>query len=758
MDKHRVAESESSDKKMVSKKRLPGKKEQARETDSPLLGPGALALLTLVAGPLISGPAAASVFVRIGRKKTGWLTALGGVLVGLTASICLVLWPVKWYWSSLALLAVHIGCAAILFYVMRTLYVRLPELYQTDFSSKCKQEKQYLLVGMLGGTVMCFLLGTAATIFFLLGSDWMFATFMPVASSDEQTLAFFFVALFCLASSGCIAGGYMGKQGLKVTPIQMFLLASTLIWVSLNWLLALELIIAIPGFQAGQAAGAKRAAAWFPFITGNLLVGIWWTPFIFSYIIKPFTLRAKLLRIIQVPVIHLSAGISLAILIGYSNNIFHASGRYFERQAQMPAALWCYEQGLKRNPSAASASYLQYRVALLAHKLGDRERAQQGFRNVVSKYTFDDKLVKKSNRFLDNMSRNNAEQKRVVLPGIEAHIAYKGSYCVPNSLAQVMRFWGSSIDAREIGSRITGLSRGTMIVDQAWYAEQEGFQHDFLPNASIDDIKAAIDAGFPVMVYVPSHVFTIVGYDDVLDTFVTYDVATSDVWVDYLQKDFVKSWKRQGTTLVLAYPPESENLIPKDIKHRLVDMSEGYLHYHLHNTESPESYSSSTHLLQAAGKNEAFFIPLTVLYKDFPGLRPVLDERFSKDATANAIVDFFSSDFDEGIHLWGQYHDEDRSKADQVLEYGLNYLVGQRELTLAQDLIASIEEQGPISDKTKNTRGMIDMALGDFESGVHRLNEGGDSDYNFYLALADLQLDNSQAAIGNLVKTVDDCT
>lgn len=731
---------------------------QDREADCPLLGPGALALLTLVAGPMISGPAVGSVLIRLGRRRAGQLCALGMVVAGLAITLFLLLWPVKWFWSSLAMLAVHLGSAAVLYYSMRTLQGRLPELYRTDFNAKRRQERPYILAGMIGGMVLCSFLGVAATILFLLGSDRMFATLMPVAFSDGQALTFFFIALFCLTTSGCIAGGYLGRHSLKITPLQSLLLAAILIWVSLTWLLALEIVIAVPGFQSGLSANTKWNAAWLPFTLGNLLIGLWWAPFLFSYVIRPDRFRDQFLRALQVPVIHLAAGLVLAIAIGYSGNIFHAAGRYLERQARIPAALWCYEQGLKKDLSAASASSMQYRVALLAHKLGDREQAMAGFRKVVAKYTFDEDLVERANRFLDNMARNNHGQRRVVLPGVEAHIAYKGSYCVPNSLALVMRFWGADIDARDIGRTITGLSRGTMIVDQAWYAEQQGFRHDFLPNASIDDIKASIDAGFPVMVYVPAHVFVIVGYDDILDTFVTYDVATNDVWVDYIQKDFIKSWKRQGSTLVLAYPAGQETRIPAGIRQRLLDLSDGYLHYHLHHTDSPESYASSTHLLEAAGKNETFFLPLTVLYNDFPGLRPLLYDRFSKDKVAGSIYDFYSSDFDEGIHLWGQYHDKDSADEDSVLEYSLAYLIGERQLPLAQELIETIEDQGQISDTTRKTVGMISMALGDFESGVYRLNESEEKDLDFYLALAELELDNSQAAVSALVRTVDGCT
>lgn len=112
-------------------------------------------------------------------------------------------------------------------------------------------------------------------------------------------------------------------------------------------------------------------------------------------------------------------------------------------------------------------------------------------------------------------------------------------YCVPDSLALVMRYWGKDVSAGAIGRRITGLGKGTIVVDQRWFAEQQGLRHDFLPLAGIEDIRRCIDAGLPVLVYVPAHVFAIVGYDDVLETFVTYDVATRDIRQEYLQNDFL---------------------------------------------------------------------------------------------------------------------------------------------------------------------------------------------------------------------------
>ncbi|MDO9262448.1 MAG: C39 family peptidase [Desulfosalsimonadaceae bacterium] len=729
-----------------------------READSPLLGPGGLALLTLVAGPMISGPAAGAVLTRLGRTIPGWLTGLLLGAAGVAINIFMIFWPVKWYWAALSLIGIHVSLAAVLFMIMRKLYLRSPDSYRIHFSVNRRQGHRSVLAGMISGTIMSIIFGGMASVFFLLISDWLFYTFMPVAFNDWLSLTFFFNILFSLGISGCIAGGYIGKLGLKITPVHMQIYALALIWCSMTWLLAMQITIAVPGFQAGQAGSGAGISTGFPFLFGNLLIGIWWTPFLLIYLIRPAAKTGKLLRLAQIPFINLAAAIVLAILLGHPANMFHAAGRYFERQAQIPWALWCYEQGLKKNPAANTTSYLQYRVALLAHKLGDRERAMEGFRKVVSKYTANDELVKKSNRFLDSLARTDNKGKRIVLPGVEMRTAYKGAYCVPNSLALVMRYWGSSVDARKIGRMITGLGSGTMVVDQAWYAEKEGFRHNFLPQATIEDVKTCIDAGFPVMVYVPSHVFVIVGYDDTLETFVTYDVATIDVWEEYLYKDFIKSWKKQVTTLVLAYPPEKESLLPDSIRRRLGMYRDDYLHYHLNYLDTANGYNSVSHLKKAAKGKDGFFLPLVILYRDFPGLRPVIPDHDEGESVSKTIFNYFSNDFDEGTHLWGQIHYDEISKKDSIFDYSLCYLIGQRQLPLARELITRIEDQGLISENTQEIRAMIDMSLGDIETGVHRLKETKEDSANFYLALGEWVLDDREAAISDLVEAVDGCT
>lgn len=722
----------------------------AEPTSAPL-HPGWLVPMTMIAGLAASGPLAGATLFKCGYRKSGALVGvlLGLIGIGLFGSI--ILWSVEWYWATLTLTLIHLSFGVALFFLVRKPYLT----FRAAHPSPPKQRGTYreVIAGIVGGAFISSLLGMVSMIAYILCIDRLFSTLMPVAAEDEFVMARLFAGVFFLTLSGAIAGGGFGWFKRRMTAAQMGVYGLGLVWVYCTWSLALEVTIAIPGFQAGAATGEGWESIIMAFSQGNAMVGFWWSVFLLAFMMAPLGKLAKMGRAAQVVGLNCLAAITLAIMLGTPADMFLALGRHFEREALTENALWCYERGLSKEPRPWIASYLQYRVALLHHKLGKTEKAMHGFKRVVAKYTWNEELVKKANRFLENLDRA-VDSRRVVLPGVETRTEYKGGYCVPNSLALAMRYWGSDVTARMIGKRITGLGSGTFAVNQRWFAEQEGFRHDFLPMASIEDIKRCIDAGFPVLVYVPSHVFAIFGYDEGLETFVTYDIATHDVWVEYLQKDFIKAWKKRTTTLVLAYPPEQESLLPEDIRQRVARLSDQYLHFQLHFLDTPTNSISVPHLQKAAGETGEFFFPVTILYTDFPGLRGQLTASYDVESIEASIRTYFWDDFDEGVHLWGQYHDEHWAWPDWNLRYSIHYLIGQKQFDLVEELITHINEQGQISEEMVAEVGMIDLAGGEFNMGLDRLNALGNPIYPLYIGLTYLKTGNEQGAVRELAKAV----
>jgi len=722
--------------------------------DQPL-NPLWLVLITIVAGLAASAPIAAVIAVRCGYRKLGWICGVLLTFVGTLAFVIAVLWGVEWYWTTLSLIAFHVVCGSGLY-----LLLRKPHRTFKDNHPRLTGKRggyRQITSGIFGGAMVSLLFGVVGMIIYVLLVDRVFSTVMPVTFADGFAAYKVLTGVLFLIISGAIAGGFVGRASPGIAPGQIIYYGFGLLWAYLTWSFSLEIFIAIPGFQAVAATGYGWHSLVSPTLLGHALIGFWWSVFLLFYMFTPKIGLKKFGRAAQILGINLLAGLTLSICFGYTADMFLAMGRYLEREALTDKAMKFYEIGLKKEPQPRIASYLQYRVALANHRLGAREKAIRGFRKVVAKYTASMELVTKANKFLDNLERS-ADKKRVVLAGVDTRTEYKDGYCVPNSLALAMRYWGADATARGIGHQITGLGSGTFIVNQSWYAEKAGFRHDFLPMASLGDIKQCIDAGFPVLVYVTAHAFAIVGYDEALETFVTYDVATHDVWVEYIQKDFVKAWKKQSTTLVLAYPPEKESQIPDQIRTRLKRFTDNYLHYQLHYFDAPENSLSIPHLFKAAGDDGEFFFPLTTLYTNFPGLRKQISQSYDSGLVASSIYTYFDDNFDEAIHQAGQYHDDRMSESDRNLKYSIQYLIGLKKFDLVEELLTRIDEKGQISPEMQSEMGMIHLARGEFEPGVDRLITHRNGDNAFYAGLANLKLGNTQAAIRQLSESVSGCT
>jgi hypothetical protein len=724
-----------------------------------LLSPFALAVMTFMAGPHISlFPA-----MRVLRQtKKSFLMTHCLLIFAAVAFLCLyailLLWPIEWFWVSLLLLAMQVSISIIYYLFFRNIQKRYSNAYVLCSSSVPVQNKRYILAGTVGGAVLIPILGAPFAILFLLGSDKLLSTLMPLVFDDITSIILLVLSSAGLFLSGLIAGGWAGSIPMKSSPSQTLFHSLSLVWTSLNWFFFLILTLVLPGFLASQANSHSFGQSFTTFFIGIVFIGSWWSVFLLYYSLCAPTIGQQFLRLAGTPFICLSSAFLLSVVCGYPGYWFHSAGKYFEKTANITNALWSYEQGLLRNPSDIHASYLQYRIALLSHKRGDDKKASDGFGRIVAQYTDDKLLVNAAHQFLDNLERNGKRGQRVVLPGVEHPTAYKGAYCVPNSLALVMNFWGADIDAHTIGQEITGLASGTLTVDQSWFAESRGFKHQFMPMAELSDIKTAIDEGFPVMVYVPQHVLVIVGYDERLETFVTYDVATRDVWVEYLQKDFLKSWKKEHATMIVAYPKVQEHNIPPQLLTSLAERSDAFFHYHLHYLRPSGEHTSLYHLKYAAERSPSYFFPLMAMYEEFPSMRMTVHETFDIPSSTQVLVDYFSRDFDEGLHLAGQMHYDDQPWNDTDLKAALTFLIGTGQKKRARDLIEKIKESGLIADNTEETLAIVNLSLGEFDIALPQLEEYGDSQMYFYLAQGYLSMGNPRGAVSGLIETVDDCT
>ena len=94
--------------------------------------------------------------------------------------------------------------------------------------------------------------------------------------------------------------------------------------------------------------------------------------------------------------------------------------------------------------------------------------------------------------------------------------------CGPASLAGVLNFWGIKVSVEEISTEIFSRgARGTLNIDMVLYAQRKGLRAEQYAG-HLDDIRANIRAGFPLIVlvdegfwvYQRDHFMVVIGYDD----------------------------------------------------------------------------------------------------------------------------------------------------------------------------------------------------------------------------------------------------
>jgi hypothetical protein len=255
-------------------------------------------------------------------------------------------------------------------------------------------------------------------------------------------------------------------------------------------------------------------------------------------------------------------------------------GQQAEKSGRPTHAIPWYSRALTWSSSDKLKSYLQFRVGLLYRKTDRLDEARDAFMRVLVRYPHDETLLDDADEFKEKLAAGYATQgRRVVIPGIEARTEYKSAYCVPNSLGLLLNFWGDRTGAKRIGSEITQLDRGSLLTDEIYFAESRGFAALAVPLCTFDQVDRLIDAGIPVLAFIPGHVIAVFGYDEALGTLVTYDVSTFDIWTDARLNHFAPDWSQTYNTLGIVVP---RNLLPKvravlgsDVETR----SEAYVRY-----------------------------------------------------------------------------------------------------------------------------------------------------------------------------------
>ncbi len=296
----------------------------------------------------------------------------------------------------------------------------------------------------------------------------------------------------------------------------------------------------------------------------------------------------------------------LALFTGTPVSYALLLGQHFEKQGITAWSVPFYSQALEWTDSPSLQSYLQFRVGLLHRKNGRMQEAREAFVTMLVKYNRQSQLLLEAHDFKDRLQSAEEGHRRVVIPGIEAKTEYKSAYCVPNSLGLILNYWGDRAGAKKIGAEITHLEEGSLMTDEVFYAESRGFRNLVIPLRSLTDIFRLIDAGIPVLTFIPGHVLAVFGYDEVLQTLVTYDVNTYDIWDDQRWTRFSEEWSRLYNTLAVVVPDSRYDEVLEILGGEVESQSEAYLQYLFAHTSGKNLRQVIEHLGRATDKGLHF--------------------------------------------------------------------------------------------------------------------------------------------------------
>lgn len=553
----------------------------------------------------------------IDRRREDRLLILVFGPLSIIAIGLMLFFNLRWYLAALILFAINAGMGMHFFHVYRkrvlekysSLGVRLP-IHLDRRGTAIRVITGWILAAFFGGLFAFLIIG--------IHNVW-FSTLIPVSASIFNLIFSLVEKSIVFSLVGAALGGSLIlrgklKESKSVLRLGFCLMVTYFIFATVD-----TLFLRIPSFQTfGVVGGIPFKLLASMFISIASIVGVFaCTLFLFS----SSGLFQILRRTLVVLLVTLCFYLTAVLYIGMFSYDLMMLAKVYERAVETKKALGCYEKSLLIRSNDMISSYLQYRIGLLYHKLGQEEKAQSAFKKVVSIYNKNAELVKRSQAFIRAYQRPEAKNgKRVVIPGVETKTEYKLGYCVPNTLSLVLEYWGAKETAKRVGSTITHLMGGTFINDEMWYVHNQGMSHYLLPFSNVEQIKKFVSMGIPVLVYVPRHVFAIFGYDEKLNTFITYDVAKWDIWIDYPIEEFQEEWKEEYNMLGLILPPEKEILFDKEEIAEFKSTTNACLRYYMARRIQDEDLQIS-HLRKAIAINPELFFHATYFYQHFPSTR-----------------------------------------------------------------------------------------------------------------------------------------
>lgn len=264
-------------------------------------------------------------------------------------------------------------------------------------------------------------------------------------------------------------------------------------------------------------------------------------------------LKAGLIMLAGAPLIALH----VVVVSAYTVTINLAAASILEDRQRIDAAKAIYAKAIPYIRYDHLLAALHHRQGVLHVMKQDYPAAAESFKKVLTDYSENYEVYAKAKRYMEAFEKKTPQ----TTPGgtilkVHHRTFEQAASCFPNSLSVILNFYGDlPVSTRNLSYAIKeSFSSGTFIWKAESFLEQNGFALVTTYWQTRETLISLLESGYPVLVYVPGHVYTLYGYDRRMDMFFTYDTAKANRWDDKPFWTFQRTWMQTSFLMSVVVP------------------------------------------------------------------------------------------------------------------------------------------------------------------------------------------------------------
>ena len=264
--------------------------------------------------------------------------------------------------------------------------------------------------------------------------------------------------------------------------------------------------------------------------------------------VRSGTLKGGLLLLFGIPLV----ACHIMIISTYSVTINLAIASILEERHNIEAAKTIYTKAIPYVKHDRLLVSLHHRQGVLNVLNQDYKAAEASFKKVLADYSEKYEAFRKARRYMTAYETHGTSRTHNShILKVKHHTFEQAASCFPNSLSVILNFYGDKpISTRSLSYAIKeDFSSGTFIWKAESFLEKNGYELITTFWQNKETLISLLDAGYPILMYVPGHVYTLYGYDTPMEMFFTYDTVNANRWSDKPYWSLQRDWMRSGFSM-----------------------------------------------------------------------------------------------------------------------------------------------------------------------------------------------------------------